>query len=220
MAYKIAHADTYQASGQKGLHHPPPPRLVDPAPIQFEGVKRWVVAICKPNMAISVGHDLNSIGFRSYCPLGRRIVYRGRTGGKVRARRIHQFAVFGRYLFVGEVSEPLAAYVHEGLVDVIGDSQGAWPLNPLVLEAINAAELAGHWNQRDPDRAFSKGEKVKIAAGPFAGFEGFVLEGRKARIAAFDGFALECSKAGVKVGLNLFGRQTSTTVKPEALELV
>lgn len=195
----------YHASQQTGLHAPPEPRLVDAAPIQFEGVHRWVVAICKTSMSRSVGEDLNAIGFRAYCPLGRRIVYRGRTGSSQRKRRIHQFAVFGRYLFVGELQEPLNSYHHEGIVDVIGDSLGAWPLKPRVLQAINEAELAGKWNDRDPDATFKRGDHVRLSAGPFASFEGFVLE---------------CSKAGVKIDVEMFGRKISTTVKSSVLELV
>lgn len=191
-------------SAYDGARAPPPPRLIDPAPLNFEGIDRWVVAICKPSMAMSVSQDLNAIGFRAYCPLGRRVVFRGRAAG-ARKRRIHQWAVFGRYLFVGELGEPLATYIHEGIVDVIGDSLGAWALNPLVLRAINAAELAGEWDTtKTPEWAakFKGGDFVRVGDGPFSGFEGFVRS---------------CSKAGINVELDMFGRKTKVTVQSAKL---
>ena len=187
-------------SAYDGTHAPPAARLIDPRAINFEGVDRWVVAICKPSMAMSVSEDLNAIGFRAYCPLGRRIVFRGRSAG-ARKRRIHQWAIFGRYLFVGELGEPLATYIHEGIVDVIGDSKGAWQLNPAVLKAINDAELAGQWDTtKTPDWVkFQVGAYVKVTGiNPFSGFEGFVQA---------------CSKAGIDVELDIFGRKTNVRVQ-------
>ena len=212
---RMAHRAEYEAwragggprhgSGQMWLRPPPAAKLVDPTPINFEGVDRWVVAICKPSMAMSVSEDLNAIGFRSYCPLGRRIVFRGRAAGS-RKRRIHQWAIFGRYLFVGELGEPLATYIHEGIVDVIGDSVGAWPLNPLVLKAINDAELAGQWDTtKTPEweAKFKMGDYVKVGENnPFCGFEGFVLS---------------CSKAGINVELDVFSRKTKVSVQSAKL---
>ena len=97
---KEAHQAEWHASCAWPFSPPPAPRLIDPSPIDFEGVSRWVVAICKPSMARSVGEDLPALGFRTYCPLGRRVVLRARGPGGTRRRRIHQWAVFGRYLFV------------------------------------------------------------------------------------------------------------------------
>lgn len=192
----------YHASMQAGLREPLAAKIVEPSAIQFEGINRWVVAICKPSLSRSVGEDLNELGFRAYCPLGSRIVYRGRVKGK-RQRRVHQFAVFGRYLFVGEAQEPLSTYVHEGLVGVIGDSRGGWALNPRAVQIINEAELAGQWDDApewDGPR-YKRGTRGILVDGPFAGFHAIIQE---------------CTRSGVKFDVNIFGRITtvaSQTVK-------
>ena len=135
-----------------------------------------MVAVCKPSLALSVSQDLPALGFRAYCPLGRRIVFRDRHRSGVRKKHILQFAVFGRYLFVGEMDEPLQAYIHEGIVAVIGDCMGAWGLNPEVVRAINEAELAGEWDDiGSATNPFKVGQSVRIVAGhPFEHFVGIV----------------------------------------------
>ena len=195
----VAHAERLRASAQTGLRAPPPLRLVDPTPIDFEGVQRWTVAVCKPSMARSVGEDLPALGFRAYCPLGRRLVFRAPHRSGTRKKHILQFAVFGRYLFVGEMLEPLAASIHEGIVDVIGDSRGAWSLNPRIVQAINEAELAGQWDYvGSSENPYKVGQLVRIADNhPFEHFVGV--------ISAF-------LHGGAWINLDVFGRSTPVSV--------
>jgi transcription antitermination factor NusG len=193
-------------SRQTGIHELPAPVLVAPRALPMDEVRRWVVAVCRPQMARGVALDLNELGFVAYCPLGRKTVYqaRARVG---RRKRIHQTAVFGRYLFVGEVEEPLSAWVHDGISEIIGDSAGPWALDQRAVRAINEAEIDGKWDETKIPawaRTFKIGDAVRIGDGPLTGFQGLVE--------AF-------SKAGIRVDLDLFGRRTSTTLKPSALEL-
>jgi transcription antitermination factor NusG len=196
---KEAHQAEWHASCPWPFRPPPPARLVDPSPIDFEGVSRWVVAVTKSSMARSVSEDLPALGFRAYCPLGRRMLFRARGPGGKRYRRVHQWAVFGRYLFVGEMLEPLAASIHEGIVDVIGDSRGAWPLSPTIVQAINEAELNGEWDfVGSSENPFKVGQSVRVAEGhPFEHFVGVVT-------ALLHG--------GAWINLDVFGRPTPVSV--------
>ena len=196
---KEAHQAQYRASRAPQMTPPPARVLADRSPVDFNGVQRWVVAVCKPSLALSVSQDLPALGFRAYCPLGRRIVFRDRHRSGVRKKHILQFAVFGRYLFVGEIEEPLQAYIHEGIVAVIGDCVGAWGLNPEVVRAINEAELAGEWDDiGSAANPFKVGQSVRIVAGhPFEHFVGIVRALRP---------------SGAKIDVDMFGRRTTVAV--------
>jgi transcription antitermination factor NusG len=202
-----AHRAERHASCAWPFRPPPPARLINPSPIDFEGVSRWVIAICRPSMARSVGEDLSALGFRAYCPLGRRAVFRDRHRSGTRKKHILQFAVFGRYLFVGEMLEPLAPYIHDSIVDVIGDSQGAYPVHPEIVQAINEAELAGEWDYVGSSaNPFKIGQSVRIAEGsPFEHFIGIVT-------ALFPGAA--------NIELDVFGHATPVSVPVRKLVAV
>jgi transcription antitermination factor NusG len=203
----VAQAERLRASAQTGLRAPSPVRLINPSPIDFSGVQRWVVAVCKPSLARSLSEDLPALGFRAYCPLGRRLVFRAPHRSGTRKKHILQWAVFGRYLFVGEMLEPLAASIQEGIVDVIGDSQGAWALNPKIVQAINEAELAGQWDYvGSSENPYKIGQLVRIAEGhPFESFAGVVT-------ALLHGAA--------KIDLEVFGRRTPVAVPVRKLVAV
>jgi hypothetical protein len=53
-------------------------------------------------------------GFVAYCLLRRKIMFRGRAGPETREWRIHQLAVFGRYLFVREREEAIGCLDSRG----------------------------------------------------------------------------------------------------------
>jgi transcription antitermination factor NusG len=166
-----------------------------------------VVAVCKPSMARGVAEDLNELGLVAYCPLSRKVHLRARA--RVGRRKIiRQYPVFGVYIFVGEVDGPLQASIHSGISYLVGDSQGALSVPESFVLAINQAELDGKWDETKglPSwaKTFKRGDPVRVKEGPFTGFAGLVDA---------------CSKAGIRVDLDLFGRRTSTTLKPSALEL-
>jgi transcription antitermination factor NusG len=202
-----AHRAEWHASCAWPFSPPPAPRLVEPTAVEFEGVHRWVVAVCKPSMARSVGEDLPALGFRAYCPLGRRMVFRDRHRSGTRKKHIIQWAVFGRYLFVGEMLEPLAASLHEGIVNVIGDSRGPWALNPMIVQMINEAELAGLWNYiGSSENPFKVGQSVRIGEGhPFAHFVGTIQS---------------LLPGAAKIDLDVFGRATPVSVPVRKLVAV
>jgi len=157
-------------------------------------------------MALSVARDLDLIGFRAYCPMGRKIVYRGRTKGTARERRVHQFPLFGPYLFVGEIDDPLQTDIHSGLIGIIGDENGGWPVNPEIVKAINAAELAGTWDgSRASEAAFKRGDRVRVVNDPayaFAGFQAIVEDVRR---------------SGIRI--EIFGSRAAVIVPQSKLEL-
>jgi transcription antitermination factor NusG len=189
-------------SRQTGLRMPTNDRLRDPFPLDVSSAQRWVVAVCKPSMSLGVADDLNELGFVAYCPLNRKVHLhaRARVG---RRKMIRQYPVFGPYIFVGEVSEPLQASIHDGMAGVLGDSLGALAIPARLVLAINQAELDGKWDEtktRALSKKFKKGDKIKT----LAGFEGLVT-------------AIE--EAGIKVDLKMFGGAVSTTLKPNALEM-
>jgi transcription antitermination factor NusG len=159
-------------------------------------------------MAKGVADDLNELGFRAYCPMGRKVLFRARVrGSEKRQRKIHSWAVFGRYIFVGEIDEPLQVDIHGGIVEVIGDSRGAWALNPKLIRAINEAHIAGQWDTvRAWDCVFKKGDRVKFTGGhPLEGF-----------LAIVD----SVGRSGVRVNVpNLFSRPTMATVHAAKLEM-
>jgi hypothetical protein len=196
----------YVPSAQMGLREPREPRLRQTLPLDVSLPRRWVVAVCKPSMALGVADDLNELGFVAYCPLSRKVHLRARARVG-RRKMIRQYPVFGDYLFVGEVDEPLQGSIHGGISYLIGDSRGALSVPASFVLSINQAELDGKWDEtKTPtwSKTFKVGDQVRISAGPFTGFAGLVDA---------------CSKAGIRVDLDLFGRRTSTTLKPSALEL-
>lgn len=136
---KDGHLAKYRPSDPPRFRPPPATRLVT-----TDGVRRWVVAICRASQAWSVGEDLGVLGFRAYCPMGKRLI-RGR-----RMLRTYPFAVFGRYIFVGEIQEPLAVSIHDGLVGIVGDQSGPWSLDPEIVKIINRDELDGVWDSTKP----------------------------------------------------------------------
>ena len=128
-------------SRQTGLRPPPLPRLV-----LTDGVRRWVVAVARPSLAWSVSEDLCLLGFRAYCPIGRRFIQHRVRKSNTRKRIIYQFPVFGRYIFIGEVDDPLSKSIHDGLVGIVGDGSGPLALDPEIVKDINEKELAGEWD--------------------------------------------------------------------------
>jgi len=101
-------------------------------------------------MAWSVSEDLCLLGFRAYCPLGKRIIQSRIRKSNTRKRVVYHFAVFGRYFLVGEIDDPLTLSVHDGLVDIVGDATGPLALDPEIVKVINNKELAGEWDSTKP----------------------------------------------------------------------
>lgn len=196
----------HRASRQTGLRPPPAPRYVNSRAVEFEGVSRWIVGICKPAMARAVGEDLTAIGFRAYCPMGRRLLLHSR-GPSGRRRRIQQFAIFGRYLFIGEMLESFSRHLHEGVVDVIGDSQGPLTLDPAIIKIINEQEMAGRWDfVGELTNPFKIGQSARIADGhPFEHFAGLITG---------------LVQGGAEIEVNMFGRQTKVAVPAHKLMIV
>lgn len=183
-------------------------RTAETAPVRVDGARVWRVACCRPSQAIGVASDLSALGFVAYCPTGRKIIFRGaQRGFKVRKRRIHSYPVFGDYLFVGEVDMPLQVSLHEDIIGVLGDSRGAYRLNPKFLQAIIDREASGVWDEARAleRREFTPGERVRVKRGSYADLQGLVMQ---------------CDTAGVSLKIEMFGRDHEVVVKDEALERV
>jgi transcription antitermination factor NusG len=165
-----------------------------------------VVAYIGENAVRAVAADLCALDFRAYCPLGARIDYRARVGGK-RAQRVRQFPVFGGYLFVGEVVERLSKSTHDQIVAILGDSSGPLALRAEAIAAINGAELAGRWDSTVAHRQappFRKGDRVRINAGLFAGFLAII-----ARLP---------TDLRVSIDIEMHGRATRVVIDARTLE--
>jgi len=108
-------------------------KLVDP--VELDVAARWVVAYAMQPRETAA--DLCALGFRAYCPLGRRTLYRARGLSGKRERKILQFPV-------GEASQPLTRSAHARIVQILGNADGSIAVSPAAVAAINAAELAGN----------------------------------------------------------------------------
>ncbi len=181
--------------------------LIEPEPIETQGVV-WRVAMVAPSQAIEVAGDLGDLGFRAYCPLGRRVVYRARLAAGKRGRRVDTFPVFGGYVFVGEAGAPVVRGVHPKVVCILGDARGALAVPPAAIAAISAAECEGRWDatRRAKASPFVAGAAVRLVAGPFADFAAVVE-------------AVERS-GRIRIAAAVFGQATTIRVEAAQLALV
>lgn len=165
---------------------PAPPA---PAPIDVSGV-RWTAVQTAYSSEWRVAYDLARLGFRTYCPMGRKEVIRAvRPGSGTRRAAIVAFPIFARYLFVGftrdlaltwrMLNEQLAPTRSAGrVVGVLGGRVGSMAIPPSALVAINQRELAGWgepllWVEGAPFK-LAIGEQIRIKSGPFASFSATV----------------------------------------------
>ncbi len=171
-----------------------------PRPVDVDGVV-WRVAQCPPSEALALAEDLEEMGWRVCCPIGRRIVYNARLGAGKRGKKIVVFPVFGGYLFVGEKGERLTRLAHGRITGVVSDSSGPLRVPKSAIEAISAAECRGKWDHTHRVLKFAKGAHVRISAGPFADFAATV-EG------------IEHSGM-LRLSALIFGRVTTVRAEPE-----
>lgn len=189
------------------------PKLVAPARLDGFGVDRdgaivsdviWFAVRTAHGCELMVRDELNGNGHRAYCPLGRRRVWYKKTGRKVTVQR----PVFTRYAFVGcSMARPLGKRSADKIEAILSDAKGPLRIPAAVIKRINDLELAGEW---DEDKAWSEktlfrpGEEVRIAAGPFAGFQA-VFEARTA-------------EERIKLLIDIFGRPTPVAIDPCQVE--
>lgn len=183
--------------------------LVEPEPIEVEGVVWRVVAATSPPAALALAADLGEIGFRVYCPLARRVVLQARLGGGRRGRRVDVVPLLGEYLFCGERGVALTRAAHPKIVGILSDASGKLAVLPAAIAAISAAECAGRFDEtrhaaRRPP--FAPGSAVRLVDGPFAEFAAVVE-------------AVERS-GRIRIAASVFGRVTSIRVDAEHLALV
>lgn len=77
--------------------------LTEPVAIETRRL-RWLAVLTAPACERRVADELNTLGFKAYCPLGRRLVsWQG--GRQLKQKLIREFPVFSRYLFVGIPTE-------------------------------------------------------------------------------------------------------------------
>lgn len=177
-----------------------PPQRVDEAGV------RWVVAYVSPSRAIETARDLCDLGFRAYCPIGRRLQTQPRRQkGGAWKRRVIASPVFGGYIFVGEGEESLGRSAHDRIVEVLRDASGSLSVAPETIRTINDAELDGAYDRlRARPEPFRAGSHVKAAGGALAEFQTVVeaVEGR----------------TRVRLGLKLFGGSARVYAAPSGLE--
>ena len=174
-----------------------------PRPVEVKGVV-WRVATCAPSEALSLADDLEQLGWRICCPIGRKVVMQARLGGGKRGKKIVAFPVFGGYLFVGEKGEPLTRSTHGRISGVVSDHRGPLAVPASAIETISEAECKGKWDTTNRPK-FATHAEVKITAGPFAGFVATVQ-------------AAEHS-GRIRLSALMFGRPTTVRVDPHEIEV-
>lgn len=180
--------------------------LTEPVAIETLGL-RWLAVLTAPACERRVADELNTLGFRAYCPLGRRLVsWQG--GRQLKQKLVREFPVFSRYLFVGlPTGFTLGRHLSDKIVSILGDASGPVVIPPAAIARINALELAGEWDETKPRRSpFQPGVSVSIPRGPYAGF-----------LATID---VQESETRLRVLVNMFGRQSAVSVDLAQVELV
>ena len=172
-----------------------------PRPVEVDGVV-WRVVTCAPSEALSLADDLEQLGWRVCCPIGRRVVLQARLGGGKRGKKIEAYPVFSGYLFVGEKGERLSRQAHGRISGVVSDSRGPLAVPKAAIEAISTAECSGKWDHTNRPK-FAKNAEVTIKAGAFTGFNAVVQ-------------AAEHS-GRVRLSILMFGQMTVVRVDPSEI---
>lgn len=125
----------------------------------------WYVAYTEPRMEQRVHDAVAGDRFGSYLPLEQTSrVYRGKREEITRP-------LFPRYVFVS--FDKLAdewgdLYMIDGLLKICGDTMGNPTMVPIwQIDLLRRAEAAGAFALKS---AFTVGDAVRIAVGPFSGF--------------------------------------------------
>jgi hypothetical protein len=165
------------------------------------------VAFAGASRVRAVAADLRELGFRAYCPLGRRVIHRARGPYGKRERRVEQYPVFGGYLFVGEVKEPLTREMDYRIVDILRMGFERLTVPAQAIRDINDAEIAGEWDGTKAAPTFALGRRVKVNIG-------------RDHLAEFFGIVQGIEKSGkIRVSAYLFGHHTTILVNEEKLSL-
>lgn len=140
----------------------------------------WHVVYCHAKGELRAKLGLVSLGFETYLPVEKRWIRHARK------REIRDRPLFSRYLFVSfDVNEP-------GWMNQVTSTDGvmyilAYPLvqgNEIAwipervpdafITQLRRKEAAGDFDYTKPTCAFSVGQEVRIAEGPFAGLNAIV----------------------------------------------
>lgn len=185
-------------------------KLVAPKRIEVAGVE-WRAVRTDAACERRVADDLELLGFRAYCPLGRKhISWIGAR--QLEKKIIRQFPVFSRYIFAGHdigARRELDRDAHDKIHSILGNSEGHIALPGEAISFINKLELSGQWDQTKSWRektSLKLGVQVNITDGPFAQYNGFVS-------------ALHSENA-IDVLISIFGRPTPVKIDPAFVELV
>lgn len=140
----------------------------------------WYVVYCHAKQEFRAKLGLGALGFQVYVPVEKRWIRHARK------REIRERPLFSRYIFVSfDVSEPgrLSSIVTtDGVLHILANplirgNEVTW-IPEAVPEAFIAhlrrKEAAGDFDYTKPTCAFSIGQEVRIAEGPFAGLNAIV----------------------------------------------
>ena len=163
-------------------------------------MKRWYVICCHARAEAKAEANLNQQGFETYLPCYLKRRRHARKTDWVNA------PLFPGYLFVAVDVEAMrwrAIRSTIGVRHLVGHGEMPEPIDHSVIEAIKAREGDGGSIRISHQREWSKGQKVRVAVGPFADVEGL----------------FECidDKERVVVLLSLMGREIRTRLPEEAL---
>lgn len=147
--------------------------------ICYPSGKGWFVVYSNPRCEIRAKMGLDAKGFDTFLPMSEDSVTRWR--GKRKAIVDMRKPLFSRYLFVSfdpnkdEWWEPIKTT--DGVEDILSHGPQCIPsrVPSGAIEALQRAEGNGVFDFRPKPCGLEKGDRVRLAEGPFAGFIGEVL---------------------------------------------
>lgn len=185
-----------------------PRKLTEPVKIETTGL-RWLAVLTGVACERRVADELDAIGFKAYCPLGRKLIH-WQGGRQLKQKLIREFPVFSRYIFVGVPRGlTLGRHLSEKIISILGDSFGPIIIPPAAIARINALELSGEWDAvkyKPQDSPYQPGTEVKIPRGPYAGF-----------LATVDA---QESETRLRVLVTMFGQRLAVPIDVDQVELV
>lgn len=175
---------------------------------ECELIRRWYALRVVGGREKMVSDTLDGMNIHNWVPMRKQKAWRVR--GRVLPSR--EAPVISGFVFVRVISSAecwAGLRTVRGVFDVVGTADAPMPIADKEMQSFNDLAKGGAFDEdkTHPEKTFALGEKLHVAAGPFAGFEGRVMKHGKGR-----------QKDMVLVGLALFTHETPTWLPIAILE--
>lgn len=162
----------------------------------------WSAIHTKVAREFDAASRINLLGFETFCPIFQKQRHHN--------HQIEQVSrpLFPRYFFVRfdrDRHEWGKILTTRGVADFVRDGMGKPSIMPDIHMVTLKAAIAAHTPANDEGAPIKPGDKVRLLAGPFSGFEALFCEDAKAR---------------VSIMLSLFGRPTKLFVPTEHIQAI